>query len=263
MDLGISGKVAVVTASSKGLGRAVAFALAKEGVNLSICSRKKENIVPIADELRRIFDVKIVETVCDLTKENGINTLYEKTMHIFEKVDILFVNSGGPPPGKILDFSPKDYEKALQLNLVSGIRLIYKFLPLMIERRWGRIVISTSISIKQPLPSIALSNVSRVGLVAFAKTLSNEIARHGITVNVVAPGFILTERVEQLIKERIKKEGKTREEVLKEITKEIPVRRIGKPEEFGALVAFLSSTHSGYINGETILIDGGMYKGLF
>ncbi len=263
MELGLKGKIAVITASSKGLGRAVSEALAKEGVNLSICSRKKENITPVADEIRRKYGVKVIESVCDLTEDKGIEHLYDRTLHTFDSIDILFINNGGPPPGGIMDFEPKHFERALNLNLISGIKLVHKFLPLMLQKNWGRIVISTSISVKQPIPSIALSNVSRVGLVAYAKTLSREIAKYGITVNVVAPGYILTERVENLINDRIKKEGKTREEIINSLTKEIPVGRIGKPEEFGALVAFLASEKAGYINGTTILIDGGQYKGLF
>ncbi len=263
MELGIKGKIAVVTASSKGLGRAVAEALAKEGVNLSICSRDKNRISKVEDELKNKYKVDVISFPCDLEDKKQIEDFVESTLKYFNKIDILFLNAGGPPPGGVFDVNADDYEKAINLNLMSAIRLTYLFLPSMIKNGWGRIIFSTSISVKQPIKTIALSNVSRAGIVAFSKTLSMEVAKHGITVNVVAPGYILTDRVKQLIEDKMKKENISFEEAKESITKNIPLGRAGKPEEFGSLVAFLSSEPAGYINGETILIDGGQYRGTF
>jgi len=263
MDLGLKDKVGVITAASKGLGRAVAEALAKEGVKLAICSRDENRINKTAKEIKENYHTEILAFRCDVKSKDDIEKLKESVIKRFGTVHILFTNAGGPPSGKALDFEVEDYEKAIKLNLLSTINLIYAFLPYMKEQRWGRIIASTSISVKQPIPTIALSNVSRVGIVAFIKSLIMEISQYNITANIVAPGYIMTDRVIELLKAREKTEGKSYEELLKGLSKNTPLNRIGKPEEFGALVAFLSSELAGYINGETILIDGGMYKGLF
>ncbi len=263
MELGLKGKVAVITAASKGLGKAVAESLAREGVNLAICSRSKERIENTAQEIKDKFNTEVLPFQCNVTSIDDIKNFEKNVISKYGTIHILFTNAGGPPSGKALDFSPDEYEKAIQLNLMSTIKLIYTFLPYMKKQKWGRIIASTSISVKQPIPTIALSNVSRVGVVAFIKTLINEISELNITANVVAPGYIMTERVIELLKDREKREGKNFDILLKELSKNIPTKRIGKPEEFGDLVAFLSSDKAGYINGETILIDGGMYRGLF
>jgi len=263
MELGLKGKVAVITAASKGLGRAVTESLAREGVKLAICSRNKERIENTAQEIKDKFNAEVLPFQCDVTSRDEIKNFEKEVIKIYGTIHILFTNAGGPPSGKVLDFKPDDYKKAIQLNLMSTINLIYTFLPYMKEQKWGRIIASTSVSVKQPIPTIALSNVSRVGIIAFIKTLINEISEFNITANIVAPGYIMTERVIELLKDREKREGKEFDTLLNELSKNIPVKRIGKPEEFGDLVAFLSSDKAGYINGETILIDGGMYRGLF
>ncbi len=263
MDLGLEGKIGVITAASKGLGKAAAEALAKEKVNLTICSRDENRIKQTANEISEKYKTKVLPFVCDVRSKDDIERLKDNVIKEFGTVHILFTNAGGPPSGKALDFTSEDYEEAIKLNLLSTINLIYAFLPYMRNQKWGRIIASTSISVKQPIPTIALSNVSRVGIIAFIKSLIQEISKDNITANIVAPGYIMTDRVIELLKVREKNEGKSFEELLKELAKNTPLNRIGKPEEFGALVAFLSSELAGYINGETILIDGGMYKGLF
>jgi len=263
MDLGLKAKVAVVAASSKGLGRAAAEALAREGANLALCSRDEGRIRKTADDLKQIYGVQVFSAPCDVTDQESVKAFGSRVLETFGTVHILFTNAGGPAPGDVLEVNPKDYENALQLNLVSAINLVYAFLPAMQEQGWGRIIASTSITVKQPIPMLVLSNVSRVGLIAFVKSLSEKCASRNITANAVAPGYILTERVKEILEDRMKRENISYEEALKAVVQQIPAGRAGDPEEFGALVAFLASERASYINGETILIDGGMHRGLY
>jgi len=262
MDLKIKGKVAVVAAASRGLGRAAAEALAAEGVNLAICSRDGAVIRRVGEEIQKTYKVDVLAMACDVTDPQAIEDFKNKVLDHFHACHILLANAGGPPPGKVEAFSVDDFEKALQINLLSTIRLVYAFLPSLKKGQWGRILASTSISVKQPLPHLALSNVSRVGVIAFIKTLSGEVAPFNITANCLAPGYIMTARVEQLLQDQAKREGITYEQALAKITAAIPAGKIGQPGQFGALCAFLASEQAAYITGETVLIDGGMYRGL-
>jgi 3-oxoacyl-[acyl-carrier protein] reductase len=262
MDLNIKGKIAVVTASSKGLGRAVAEALAAEGCNLAVCSRDETHINEAADYIRATYNVEVLPVVCDVVKTEDIENLREKTIARFNTCHILFTNAGGPRSGKIEDFKSEDFKQALELNLVSTINLVYAFLPYMKTQKWGRILASTSTNVKEPLPKFALANVSRVGVLAFIKSLSMEAAHYHITANTLAPGYILTDLIKKMLENQCSRENITYDEALKRIQDQIPTRSIGKPEDFGALAAFLASEQASYITGETFLIDGGMYSGL-
>jgi 3-oxoacyl-[acyl-carrier protein] reductase len=262
MDLNIKGKVAVVTASSRGLGKAAAEALAAEGVNLALCSRDREKIEEAADFMRDKYNVEVLAEVCDVTDKAAIESFKDKVTDRFHTCHILFTNCGGPPPGKVEEFAAPDFQKAIDMNLLSTINLVNAFLPFMKQEEWGRILASTSISVKQPIPTLALSNVSRVGVVAFIKSLSLDVAPYNITANTLAPGYIMTERVKSLLENQSKNQGISYDEALANLIDTIPVKKIGSPEDFGALCAFLSSQQASYITGETILIDGGMYKGL-
>jgi 3-oxoacyl-[acyl-carrier protein] reductase len=262
MDLKIEGKVAVVTSCSRGLGRAVAEALAAEGVNLAICSRDKEKIAEAADYIEAVYEVDVLHDVCDVTDKAAIEAFRDKVIDRYGTCHILFTNAGGPPPGKVEDFSGDDFKNAVDLNLMSTINLIYTFLPYMKNQKWGRILALTSISVKQPIPTLVLSNVSRAGVVAFIKSLANEVGTYNITANTIAPGYIMTERVKELLDDRAKNEGITYEEAMDGVRKAIPVNKIGSPGDLGALCAFLASGYASYITGETHLIDGGMYNGL-
>jgi 3-oxoacyl-[acyl-carrier protein] reductase len=263
MDLGLRGKVAVVTASSQGLGRAVAEALAQEGARLAVCSRDLDRISGTAAQLERKYGVPVLPVACDVTDSPSVAGLRDRVLEAYGGADILFANAGGPPPGGVQDVTPEDYEKAIRLNLMSAIHLVYAFLPGMKEKRWGRIIASTSISVKQPIPYLALSNVSRVGVVALMKSLARDLAPFNITANAVAPGYIMTERVQQILQARMESEGISYDQAVSRMAEQIPARRTGAPEEFGALVAFLASERAAYINGETVLIDGALYSGLF
>lgn len=262
MDLKIKGKVAVVTASSKGLGKAAAEALAAEGVHLAICSRDDTRINDTAAYLRNTYNVDVLPAVCDVTDKTAVYSFKEKVIGHFGTCHILFTNAGGPPPGKVDAFEGEDYAKALELNLISNIHMVYAFLPYMKQQKWGRILASTSVTVKQPIPTLALSNVSRVGVVAYIKSLALETASLNITANVLAPGYIMTERVKQLLEDKAERENISYEDALNGVLSAIPAQRIGDPADFGAFCAFLASEYAAYITGETILMDGGMYKGL-
>lgn len=262
MDLHIKGKVAVLASASKGLGRAAAEALAAEGVNLALCSRNRETIEKTAAEIEKKYGVEVLPVQCDVTDAAAVAAFKEKVIDRFKTCHILFANAGGPPPGKVDTFETKDFQQALALNLLSTIELVNAFLPFMKAQKWGRILATTSITVKQPLPTLALSNVSRIGVVAFMKSLAQEVGIYNISANCLAPGYIMTERVVQLLQNQSQTQGITYDQAEANIKGSIPVQRIAEPAEFGALCAFLASEQAGYITGETILIDGGMYKGL-
>ena len=262
MDLMIKGKVAVVAAASKGLGRAVAEALAKEGVNLAICSRNKERINETADYIQAEYEVEVLPLVCDVTNPSEIISFKEKVINKFETCHILFTNAGGPPSGKLEDFTGEDFKKAIDLNLMSTINLVYAFLSYMQNQKWGRVLASTSSNVRQLLPQFPLSNVSRVSVVAFIKTFAREFAHLNITANVLAPGYFMTGLTKEYLENLAKREGIQYYEALENVQSTIPARMIGKPEDYGALAAFLASGYASYITGETFLIDGGTYSGV-
>jgi len=263
LDLGLKNKIAVVTASSKGLGKAAAEALAKEGANVAICSRKERNIRETGNYLTKKYGAKVLAYGCDISKKNEVEDFKNSVIKNFKTVHILVTLTGGPPPGKALDFKTEDIEDAIEQSMISTVNLIYSFLPYMKKQKWGRIISSTSITVKQPLKNLVLSNTSRIGVIGFVKTLSMEISKNNINSNIIAPGYIMTQRVRDLINKKSKEQKISFSEAKNEIINAIPLRRIGKPDEFGSLIAFLASEKAAYINGETILIDGGQHRGLF
>jgi len=262
MNLGIEGKTAVVTASSRGLGRAVAESLAAEGVNLAICARNEEQLSRTADEIKKKYNVEVFHKPCNVRDPDKVESFTRDVVNNFETVHILFANAGGPPAGSVDALGITDFEEALQLNCISTIRLVYAFLPFMKSQKWGRIIASTSITVKQPMENLALSNVSRACVIPFIKGIADEYGHLNITANSLAPGYIMTDRVKNLVQDSMSREGISYEEGLQSLISSIPAGRAGTPEEFGALAAFLSSEHAGFINGTTMLIDGGMYRGI-
>lgn len=263
MDLGIKGKVALVAASSKGIGKAIAFALADEGVNLSIFSRSEDEIERTASEIRTRFDVHVLASAADVTNTEQIDRVIEETVKTLGGIDILINNAGGPPFGFFEDFESPDWQNALELNLLSGIYMAKQVVPLMKKRNWGRIVNITSIAVKQPIDGLILSNTSRAGLIGFSKTLSNELAKYNILVNNICPGRIYTDRIKALAEKRAAQSDIEYEKAIEEMEKDIPLQRIGSPEELAALACFLASEKASYMTGTTIQVDGGLLKGLF
>ncbi len=263
MELGLKGKVALVTASSKGLGKAVAFGLAREGAKTVICARGEETLRKTAEEIQKATGAEVLALVADLTKYEDIKKLVTETIKKFGRIDILFTNAGGPPPGKFMEFSDEDWQNAFELNLLSVVRLCREVIPHMKQQGGGRIIHSTSVSVKQPLENLVLSNSLRLGVVGLSKTLANELAPYNILVNVVCPGATATERLENIVNAQAKREGITEEEAKRSWTASIPLGRLGAPEEFANLVVFLASEKASNITGTAVQVDGGFIKGIF
>ncbi len=264
MNLGLQDRVAIVLAASKGLGRASAEALAAEGAWVVIGSRNRQQLEQTARDIRDKTGSKVLAVPTDVTKPDDLAAIVEATVREFGRVDILVNNAGGPPPGTFEQFGDAQWEAAFQLNLLSNVRMVRLVLPHMRKLQKGRIINIVSTSVKVPIDGLLLSNAIRTGVVGLAKTLSIELAPDNITVNNVCPGRILTDRIRQTTRLHEKvQQGMSEEEVLREASRDIPLGRIGKPEELAALVAFLASEQAGYITGTTIQVDGGLTRALF
>jgi 3-oxoacyl-[acyl-carrier protein] reductase len=262
MDLGLKNKIALVTAASRGLGRAVAEELAAEGASLIICSRKTDAIERVAVEINGTTGSEVLGVAADVANPGDVARLVQSGIERFGRIDILVTNAGGPPAGQFESFTLAQWEGATRLLLHSAVELARHTLPGMKERRWGRILNITSIAVKQPVDNLILSNSVRAAVTGFARTLANEVASFGITVNNVMPGYTRTERVEELAQMMSEKQGITPAEFIARWEQEIPMRRIGEPREFAALAAFLVSERASYITGTSIPVDGGWIRGL-
>lgn len=261
MDLGLKGKVAVVTASSKGLGRAIAEQLAAEGARLLLCSRDEQAICDTASQLQQKYGVQAEGLAVDLSSAEQISWLVQQAADRYGTVDALVCNAGGPPSGSFLSFDEKAWERAVQTNLMSVVRLTRGFYPLMKEHG-GRIVAIASSSVKVPIPGLVLSNTLRTGVIGLMKTLSIEWARDGILLNTVCPGRIMTDRLAELDALKAAREQKTLDEIQREQASEIPLGRYGEPQELAAVAAFLLSPKNSYMTGSVYHVDGGLVKAL-
>lgn len=262
MDLGLSGKVALVAASSRGLGRAVAEELASEGASLILCARDESALSQTCESIRRQFGVDVLGVAADVSVAADVDGMVNEGLGRFGRVDILVTNSGGPPAGTFDSLSQEMWEGAALLTLTSVLHLTRAVLPGMKERRWGRILNITSVAVKQPMPNLMLSNSMRAAVTGFARTLADEVAHLGITVNNVMPGYTRTERLEELARTVAAKERVGEGEVLARWEAQIPMKRIGDPHEFAALATFLVSERAGYITGSSIAVDGGWIRAL-
>jgi 3-oxoacyl-[acyl-carrier protein] reductase len=262
MDLGLKNKVALVVASSRGLGRAVAEELAAEGASLLLCARDAEVLTETAAAIAETSGVHVLAVPADVTVIDDIKRLVEAGIDRFGQIDILVTNAGGPPAGTFDQLSREQWDEAIKLTLLSAVELARQVLPGMKERRWGRIINITSIAVKQPVDGLLLSNSVRAGLTGFARTLANEVAAQGITVNNVMPGYTRTERLVELLEFLAQKQGITIEEVRATWEKEIPMARLGEPPELAATIAFLASERASYITGTSIQVDGGWIRSL-
>ncbi len=262
MDLGLKDRVAIVAASSRGLGKACALELAREGAHVVICGRDQASLAATADEIHAATGAEVFPLEADLTDDAQIRRLVDGTLARFGRIDILVTNNGGPSAGFFADFDDEAWLAAHKLTLMSAVRLIRAVLPTMQAQKWGRIINLTSVSVKQPIDNLLLSNVYRPGVIGLAKTLSAQVAAEGITVNNVAPGYTRTDRVLDLARARAAVSDQTVDEVLAGIVADVPMQRMGEPGELAALVAFLASEQAAFITGATIQVDGGYVASL-
>lgn len=263
MDLGITGKVALVAASSKGLGRACAHELAREGVRLAMCARGRDALEEARDAIVRETEAEVLAIPADLTQPRSVEKVCEETARRFGRIDILVTNTGGPPAGPFEQHGADAWQLAVDQNLHSVVNLTRLVLPGMKQRGWGRIINVTSIAVKQPVDNLMLSNSIRAAVTGFARTLANEVAATGVTVNNVLPGYTQTERVTELAKKIASARGITQDDAVSDWEAEIPMGRLGIPHELAALVAFLASERASYITGTSIPVDGGWIKALY
>lgn len=262
MDLGLTGRIALVAAASRGLGRAVAEELAREGMDLVLCARGAEALHETAESIRVATGVKVVEVAADLAERVDVARVSDAALEAFGRVDVLVTNGGGPPAGPFESHSDAAWDAAVRQTLNSVIWLTRAVLPGMKERRWGRIINVTSIAVKQPVDNLILSNSVRAAVTGFARTLANEVAPFNITVNNVMPGYTRTQRVEDLAQRNASLHGTSPDAERSVWEKQIPMGRLGEPWEFGAMVAFLASERASYTTGASIPVDGGWIRGL-
>ncbi len=262
MDFGLQGKVALVAGGSMGLGKAVALELSREGAKVAICALDDDSLPDAAIEIKEETGGEVIAFPADVSITEEARGFVKKSVAHFGTADILFNNAGGPPSLSLEEIDDDMWQRGFQLNLMSTIAMSTAVIPIMKEKQWGRIINLTSISVKQPIDGLILSNTIRSGVIGFAKTLSSELASYNITVNSVCPGYTLTERVRTLSQTTAEREGTTPEAIIDRWVAGIPMKRLGTPEEFAALVTFLASDRAGYITGAAIQIDGGWYKGV-
>jgi len=259
MNLNLKNKNAIVCASSQGLGKAAAIDLAKEGVNLAICSRDQEKIDKAKEEilLKTEHNIKIIAFKADLDSLEDIQIFLQEVEQSLGEVDILVNNTGGPPPSTFEQISDEDWQNAFNSTMMSAIRLSRALVPNMKKKEWGRIINISSVSVKTPVNGLFLSNSLRMGVLGWAKALADELAAYGITVNTVCPGYTRTERVEAILESQSSSSGLSKEEIEKTIADNIPMKRVGEAEDLAGLITFLASEKANYMTGLAVQVDGG------
>ena len=262
MFLGLRGKTALVGAASKGLGYAIARELAMEGATIVICARTKQTLKQARDTLATETGANVYAIPADLSKYEDVKRVTATSLEKLGRIDVLVNNNGGPPAGPFESHDPAVWQEAFDQTLRSAVEMSRAVLPGMKERHWGRIINVTSMAAKQPVDNLILSNSLRAAVHGFARTLANEVAEFGITVNNILPGYTRTERVESLAAATAKRDNVEAAAVLSRFEKDVPMKRLGEPEEFAALAAFLASERASYITAQSIAVDGGWIRGL-
>jgi 3-oxoacyl-[acyl-carrier protein] reductase len=259
MDLGLHGKTAVVAAASRGLGKAAAIALAQEGAEVALCSRS-DQIFETAEEIESASGRHAWACQADVTNGEQIHAFIDGALDEFGHLDILIVNAGGPPPGGFLDFGPGDWQAAIDLTIMSAVRLCYAVVPSFVAQKSGSIVATESYSVKQPIDNLILSNSLRLAVIGMLKSMANELGPMGIRVNSINPAWTQTERVDQLLSHRATRKGTSPQEEQVDLAGTIPLRRIATAEEYGRVVAWLASPAASFIHGQALMFDGGLVQ---
>jgi 3-oxoacyl-[acyl-carrier protein] reductase len=262
METGLKGRVAVVAASSQGIGLATAEAFAAEGCRVAMCARNGQKLEAAAGEIRKKSDAEVFVRAFDVTDAGAVHDFVEAVVQKFGSADICVTNAGGPPAKGFLAASIEEWRKAVDANFLSTVFFAREVIPHMQRQRWGRIITLTSITTKQPVPDLVLSNAVRAAVVGLVKSLANEFGKDGITVNNVGPGYTATERLKELARVRSAAQGKSEAEVFAAWASDAALKRVAEPREVADAIVWLASERASYITGQTILVDGGAYKGL-
>lgn len=262
MDLGLKGRGVIVAASSQGIGRATAESFAREGAQVAMCARTESTLRTAADAIRKATNAEVLAEPVDVTDAGQVQNFVELVAKRFGRIDVCVTNAGGPPAKNFLSLSPDEWRKAVDLNFMSVVHLAKAVIPHMQRHRWGRIVTITSVTVKQPVAELIMSNAVRGAVVGLVKSLSNEFGKDGITVNNVAPGYTATERLQELAGVRALAGGSSPEQIYQSWAAEIPLRRLGNPQEIADAIVWLASERAAYVTGQTLLADGGLYRGL-
>ena len=262
METGLRNRIALIAGASQGLGRATALAFAAEGSHLALCSRDLQSLEGLAEEIRVRFGVEARVGKVDVRDSAAMERFVSEAHGHFDRLDVCIANAGGPPAKQFLETTDDEWDNAFRLNLRSAAALARAVIPYMQLRRWGRIVTITSITVRQPQPQLVLSNAIRAGVMGLIRTLATDFGRDGITANNVAPGYTATERLNELVAHRAAAAGESREQIERAWTDQIPLGRLGRPEEIADAIVWLASERASFVNGQTVLVDGGMYKGL-
>jgi len=262
MESGLKGKAVIVAASSQGMGRATAAAFAAEGARVAMCARNEKQLQAAAEEIRGRHKAQVFAAPLDVTDGEAVQRFVQRVVEDFGGVDVCVTNAGGPPSKNFLSASLDDWRKAVDLNFLSVVHFARAVVPLMQKRKWGRFITLTSVSVKQPITDLVLSNAVRASVVGLVKSLANEFGKDGITANNVAPGYVTTGRLMELAAVRAQAGGIQPEDMYKKWAADVPLGRLGRPEEVADAIVWLASERASYITCQTLLVDGGIYKGV-
>jgi 3-oxoacyl-[acyl-carrier protein] reductase len=262
VETGLKNRAVIVAASSQGMGRATAEAFAAEGARVAMCARNEKTLRAAAEEIRLKHKAEVFAQPLDVTDGEAVARFVEAVALKFGRVEVCVTNAGGPPAKNFLSLTPEEWRKAVELNFLSVVSFARAAIPYMQKNQWGRFITITSVSVKQPIADLVLSNAVRASVVGLVKSLANEFGKDGILVNNVAPGYTATERLSELAGTRALAAGVSEKEIYERWAADVPVRRLGRPEEIADTIVWLASDRASYITGQTILVDGGIYKGL-